>query len=62
MLGHRLRRWPNIETKLGQRLVFAGIQFSPSVSYHLDHTDNVDGTTDISGERDLSAIITGTLL
>ena len=23
MLGHRLRRWPNIETRLGQRVVFA---------------------------------------
>ena len=24
MLGHRLRRWPNIETALGEWLVFAG--------------------------------------
>ena len=24
MLGQRLRRWPNIEKTLGQRLVFAG--------------------------------------
>ena len=24
MLGHRLRPWPNIETTLGQCLVFAG--------------------------------------
>ena len=24
MLGHRLRRWPNIKPPLGQRLVFAG--------------------------------------
>ena len=32
MLGHRLRRWPNIETTLGERLVFvlmlAGCQAS----------------------------------
>ena len=25
MLGQRRRRWPNIETTLGERLVFAGI-------------------------------------
>ena len=25
MLGHRLRRWPSIETALGHRLVFAEI-------------------------------------
>ena len=24
MFGHRLRRWPNIKSILGQRLVFAG--------------------------------------
>ena len=24
MLGYRLRRWPNIKTTFGQRLVFAG--------------------------------------
>ena len=24
MLAHRLRRWPNITTTLGQRLLFAG--------------------------------------
>ena len=26
MLGHRLRRWPNIKPTLIQRLVFAGIE------------------------------------
>ena len=25
MLAHRLRRWPNIEPSLGQRIVFAGM-------------------------------------
>ena len=25
MLGHRLRRWPNIEPTMGQRLVFTGL-------------------------------------
>ena len=25
MLGHRLRRWPNIMTSLVERLVFAGM-------------------------------------
>ena len=25
MLAHRRRRWPNIETALGERLVFAGL-------------------------------------
>ena len=25
MLAHHLRRWPNIETALGERPVFAGI-------------------------------------
>ena len=25
ILGHRLRRWPNISQTLGQRLVFAGV-------------------------------------
>ena len=25
MLGHRLRRWPNIETTLDSRLVLAGL-------------------------------------
>ena len=25
MLVHRLRRWPNIESALGERLVFAGL-------------------------------------
>ena len=27
MLAHRLRRWPNIEPTLGQRIVFAGLSF-----------------------------------
>ena len=25
MLAHRLRRWPNIKTALGESLVFAGV-------------------------------------
>ena len=30
MLGHRLRRWPNIKPALVQRLVFAGlVQVNP---------------------------------
>ena len=35
MLGQRLRRWPNIETTLGQRTVFAGT----GVSAQLDLED-----------------------
>ena len=27
MLGHRLRRWPNIKSTLGQSLVFPGLCF-----------------------------------
>ena len=29
MLAHRLRRWPNIETTLGEWPVFAGISYQP---------------------------------
>ena len=32
MLGHRLRRWPNIEPTICERLVFAGKHF-PYPSY-----------------------------
>ena len=32
MLGHRLRRWPNIKPALVQRVVFAGSSFRRSVS------------------------------
>ena len=31
MLGHRLRRWPNIKTALVQCLVIAGRYFGPCV-------------------------------
>ena len=35
MLAHRLRRWPNIDPTLGQRLVFAGVwTTSPTQSPH----------------------------
>ena len=33
MLGHRLRRWPNIETTLFQRLVFAGLSFQDDMMW-----------------------------
>ena len=31
MLAHRLRRWPNIETALGECVVFAGLQCQMAV-------------------------------
>ena len=39
MLGHRLRRWPNISPTLGQRLAFVGITFmgSDSVTSYYEH-------------------------
>ena len=33
MLGHRLRRWPNIKILLGQRVVFSGYEVSPVSLY-----------------------------
>ena len=33
MLAHRLRRWPNIETALGESLVFAGLTFGAANIY-----------------------------
>ena len=32
MLGHRLRRWPNIKTTSVQRLVFAGLAMIPDTA------------------------------
>ena len=32
MLAHRLRRWPNIKTPLGQCIVFAGIPLCVTVT------------------------------
>ena len=36
MLAHRLRRWPNIEPALAQRIVFAGMlaMYSEQLSTH----------------------------
>ena len=34
MLGHRLRRWPNIKATLVQRLVFAGKSRSTLVALY----------------------------
>ena len=31
MLGHRLRRWPNIEPTLGQCIVFVGLPYLQQV-------------------------------
>ena len=39
MLGHRLRRWPNIVPPLGERLAFAG---SPMVHCKCNHFHKVD--------------------
>ena len=44
MLGHRLRRWPNIEPTLGKRILYAGIysvlslcvQWQTTVTAHLN--------------------------
>ena len=38
MLAHRLRRWPNIETTLGECLVFAGISFQSLVYVRANST------------------------
>ena len=37
MLGHRLRRWPNIYPALGKRFVFAGNCFSPMAETGFSH-------------------------
>ena len=38
MLAHRLRRWPNIETALGECLVFAGM--TPLYKKCIDYIDS----------------------
>ena len=45
MLGHRLRRWPNIKTTLAQRLVFAGLgptYIDFTQTYHVMYQNTVD--------------------
>ena len=39
MMSHSLRRWPNIETTLAQRLVFAGIVLMSRACWDLNATD-----------------------
>ena len=42
MLGHRLRRWPNIEIALGECPVFAGIPILHRLDLSLFSLVNVD--------------------
>ena len=41
MLAHRLRRWPNIETTMGERLVLAGVQHATD---HCDRSDMINAS------------------
>ena len=38
LLGHRLRRWPNINQTLGQRLFFAGVSMSLNIYYEASNS------------------------
>ena len=49
MLARRLRRWPNIELTLSERLLFAGLehhrQFRPTLLPISIYTDNILNST-----------------
>ena len=53
MLGHRLRRWPNIKTSLRQRLVFAGMIIRCWVD---DIADRVESSPVVSNQKAVTAL------
>ena len=46
MLGHLIRRWPNIKSRLGQRLVFTG-HTNYSLLHHTNTQTNKQKVGDI---------------
>ena len=58
MLAHRLRRWPNIKTTLGQWLVFSGLQIYLHDTIQRSCADQADPVAhQVSTTMDLDGIV-----